>query len=191
MTNLTHDPSEQHIEITERTVGRLIIAAQAMTDRKAEDIQAHFSDFIGERIVRYETAELLLIDGIWASWPDLPIRLYNESGRVVAISWSRFDDLWLADDLSLPFPIGDSTVRWVVNGLEEINSAVGTTIRSVMLGRGEMSIEGTEIEIWTRLVIELDRGWFEVFNALDENGYAFHAEQPSGEFVRCVPVESW
>jgi len=55
-----------------------------------------------------------------------------------------------------------------------------------MLGRGEMSIEAKEVEIWTRLLIQVDEGWLEVFNALDENGYAFHAERPAGIFVPCI-----
>lgn len=161
---------------------------QPTIERKTEDIRAHFAPLIAEKILRYETAELLLHDGTWGSWPDLPIRLHVGSGRVVAVSWSRFDDLWLADGLSLPFSTGNSAVRWVVNGLEEINTAVGASIKSVMLGRGEMSINGEDVEIWTRLVIELDRGWLEVFNALDENGYAFHTERPVGIFVPCIPT---
>ncbi|MEO6810643.1 MAG: hypothetical protein ABI353_16120 [Isosphaeraceae bacterium] len=159
-----------------------------MIDRKIEDIQSHFVTIVGERITRYETAELLQTDSTWVSWADLPIRLYTGSGRLVAISWSKFDDLWLADDTSLPFPIGDSTVKWVINGLEAINPAVGASIRSVMLGQGEMSIEGKALEIWTRLVIELDEGWLEVFNALDENGYVFHVERPVGVFIPCLPA---
>jgi hypothetical protein len=157
-----------------------------MIDHKLEEIQGHFAAHIGEGIVRYETAELQLTDGTWTSWPDLPIRFFTGSGGLLAISWSRFDDLWLASDLSLPFSIEDLTVRWVINGLEEINPALGASIQSVMLGRGEMSIEGTEVEIWTRLVIELDNGWLEVFDALDENGYAFHSERPAGVFVPCI-----
>ncbi len=159
-----------------------------MIERKTEDIRAHFAPIIGEKILRYETAELLLSDGTWESWPDLPIRLYVGSNRILAISWSRFDDLWLADGLSLPFSTGNSAVRWVINGLEEINTAVGASIKSVMLGRGEMSINGEDVEIWTRLVIELDRGWLEVFNALDENGYAFDPERPVGTFTPCIPA---
>jgi len=159
-----------------------------MIDLKIRDIQKHFSAIMGERIIRYETAELLLDDGTWKSWPDLPIRIFTMSNRLVAISWSRFDDLWMADDLSLPFPIGDSTIRWVINGLEEINPAVGASIRSVMLGKDEMSIEGKSFEIWTRLVIVLDEGWLEVFNALDENGYAYHADRPAGVFIPCLPA---
>jgi hypothetical protein len=65
------------------------IETQPMIDRKIEDIRAHFAAIIGERIVRYETAELLVDDGTWESWPDRPIRLYTGSSGVVAISWSR------------------------------------------------------------------------------------------------------
>src|SRR5258708_2289770 len=127
-----------------------------MSDLKIKEIRTHLAAIIGEKISRYETAELLLVDGTWASWPDLPIRLYTESNKLLAISWSRCDDLWLADDSSLPFPIEDSTIRWVNNGIEGINAAVGTSIKSVMLGQGEMSIKGKMVEIWTRLVIGLD-----------------------------------
>jgi hypothetical protein len=159
-----------------------------MIDRKVYDIQAHFAVLLGETITRYETAELLLDDGTWDGWPDLPIRLYTGSGKLVAISWSGFDDLWLADDLSLPFSIEDSTIRWANNGIEKLDAAIGASIGSITLGKGEMSIGGREVEIWTRLVIELDRGWLEVFNALDENGYAFHVERPAGVFIPCLPA---
>jgi len=60
---------------------------------------------------------------------------------LVAISWSRFDDLWLADDSSLPFPIEDSTIRWVNNGIEGINTAVGDSSESVMFGRGLLGLK--------------------------------------------------
>jgi hypothetical protein len=158
----------------------------AMIDRKITEIRGHFAAFIGEKIIRYETAELLLEDGTWEGWPDLPIRLYTGSGNLVAISWSQFDDLWLADDPSQPFSIEDATIRWVDNGIEKLNAVIGGSIGSVMLGRGEMSIEGREVENWTRLLIQVDEGWLEIFNALDENGYAFHAEKPPGIFIPCV-----
>ena len=154
-----------------------------MIDRKIEEIRSHFAAIVGARINRYETADLELDDGTWDHWPDLPIRLYTDAGDVIAISWSGIDALWIARDLSLPFSIDGSTIRWVSNSIDRINPAVGTSIRSVMLGQGEMSIEGKEVEIWTRLLIELDKGWLEIFNALDENGYDFHNEKPSGNFV--------
>jgi hypothetical protein len=67
-----------------------------------------------------------------------------------------------------------------------MDAAVGASIRSVLLGQGEMSMEGQEVEIWTRLLVQLDTGWLEVFNALDENGYDFHAQMPNGGFITCI-----
>ncbi len=157
-----------------------------MIDRKLREIRSHFAAIQGEKLVRYETAELLLGDGTWESWPDLPIRLYSGTGKRIAISWSSFDDLWIAEDFSLPFPIEGSTIRWVGNGIEGLDAAIGGSIGSVMLGRGEMSIDGREIEIWTRLLIQIGERWLEIFNALDENGYDLHAERPTGTFIPCL-----
>lgn len=42
---------------------------------KVREIQACFSAVIGEKLIRYETAELLLSDDTWNPWQDLPIRL--------------------------------------------------------------------------------------------------------------------
>lgn len=88
-----------------------------MIDRKVNDIQAHFAALLGETITRYETAELLAEAGTWHSWPDLPIRLYTGSDMLAAISWSRFDDLWLANDMSSLFRpkarrSGGSSMAW-------------------------------------------------------------------------------
>ena len=162
-----------------------IIGRQSL-DRKIGEAKSHFADILRTKILRYETAEVLRDDGTWDSWPDLPIRLYTGANTLVAISWSGLDDLWIADDLSLPFSIEQSTVRWVNNRIEKINAAVGASVRSVMLGQGEMSIEGRGVEIWTRLLIQLDTGWLEIFNALDENGYDFHVQAPNGSFVMCI-----
>ena len=157
-----------------------------MIDHKVSDIRSHFADVLGSKIIRYETAELLRDDGTWDSWPDLPIRIYTETSKLISISWSRFDALWIAADLSLPFSIEGSTVRWVANSIDKINPVVGGTVRAAMLGQGEMSWDGVNIEIWTRLLIEVDNGWLEIFNVLDENGYDFHAQMPTGNFAPCV-----
>jgi hypothetical protein len=157
-----------------------------MVECKVRDIRERFGPVIGQAILHYETAELLLGDGSWSDWPDLPIRLYTEPGSLVAVSWSRFDDLWLANDTSLPFPTEGSDIRWVVDGIEAITPVIGKAIRSVMLGQGEMLVDGKPVEIWTRLLIRVDGGWLEVFNALDENGYAFHDEMPEGIFIPCL-----
>ncbi len=156
-----------------------------MIQAKVSDIQKHFASLVGTKLAGYETAELLLQNGQWDPWPDLPIRIYNEMHRMVAVSWSKFDDLWLASDLSLPFST-DATIRWVKNAFPSINSVLGQTIRAVTLGQGEMSIEGRSIEIWTRLLIKLDTRWLEIVNALDENAYEVYDELPEGVFVPCV-----
>lgn len=153
---------------------------------KVEAIRRHFAPLIGTRIVRYRTAEFLNSDGTWSSWPDLPIRIYSNQGSLVSISWCRFDDLWLSNDESLPFEAEEATTRWVENGVDDIDGCLDRTIHRVLLGRGEMTIEGREIEIWTRLLVDLGDRWLEVFNALDENGYALHEEMPDGEFIFCI-----
>ena len=155
-------------------------------DEKVRDIRRAFGPAIGSRISAYSTAELLHPDGTWDAWPDLPVRLVWGLGEVIAVSWSKFDDLWIATDDELPFSVKGSTVRWVQGTSAHLDRAVGTTIRSVALGRGEMSIEGTDFEIWGRLLIQTESGWLEISNALDENGYAHYPERPSGEFIPCV-----
>ena len=153
---------------------------------KVDAIRTHFAPLMGTRIVRYRTAELLRDDGTWSSWPDLPIRIYTDRPSLVSISWSRFDDLWLTNDESLPFSSEGITARWVENGIKLINGCLGCSIRSVLLGHGEMTFEDREVEIWTRLVIDLGECWLEVFNALDENGYDLHSKMPTGEFTHCI-----
>lgn len=153
---------------------------------KVDDVRSHFAPVVGRKLIGYETAELLLHDGTWTSWPDLPIRLHLSGDKLVAISWSGFDDLWIANDLSLPFPIEDATVRWLSNSMANLNDILNTTIGSVLLGKGGMTWESREIEIWTRVLIQTGDRWLEIFNALDENGYALHAEMPEGNFIRCV-----
>lgn len=153
---------------------------------KTDAIRSFFSAVHGEKLACYETAELLLDDGSWDLWPDLPIRLYTDNQQLISIAWSRFEDLWIATDLSLPFSVEGSTVRWVRNSIAKLNPAIGNSIGSVMIGRGEMSLGGREVEIWTRLLIEVGNSWMEIFNALDENGYDFHLQRPAGIFLSCI-----
>ncbi len=159
----------------------------AITTERIRDI---FGSLIGAQLLRYETAELQFEDGSWESWDDLPIRLFLDSDRVASIAWSRFDDLWLSQSMDLPFDTHGSTTRWIANSKANLNDAIGGHLQSVMIGRGEMSIEGEEVEIWTRLLLEFGDKWLEVYNALDENGYDLHYDlhydRPNGEFIECV-----
>ena len=157
-----------------------------MSEDKCRAIRQACKPLIGKTIERCESAEIRRDDGTWHDWPDLPLRLYCSGHTLLSVSWSRFDDLWLSNDESLPFAAEDATIRWKANGIEKIAAAIGRRICGVSLGRGSMTIESRDIEIWTRLVFDLGGMWLEVFNALDENGYALHASEPVGEFRLCL-----
>jgi hypothetical protein len=158
----------------------------SVKDKKLGDIRRAFTPLIGATLSAYSTAELLHDDGTWGAWPDLPIRLEWGTRRLVSVSWSRFDDLWISADTSLPVSIDGSTVRWVPNASPSVDRVVGGALLSVALGRGEMSIGEREFEIWTRLLLQTDKGWLEIFNALDENGYAYHSKRPDGQLEPCI-----
>jgi len=155
-------------------------------DAKIALIRQLMGDLIGARLVRFETAELQQLDGDWVAWADMPIRIDTDSGAVVSIAWSHFEDLWMERGTGLPFVPEDVVLRWVTNDIASIQPAVGSRMKSVRIGRGTMTCDGREVEIWTRLLIECDGGWLEVFNALDENGYAFHTTMPTGTWLPCL-----
>ena len=157
-----------------------------MVQEKLDLIREYFLPLNGQTIVRFESAEILHDDGTWSEWPDLPIRLFTDHGHAVSICWSRFDDLFIVEGYALPFAVDPETTRWRTNLPEKLGSIIGRKICGTMIGRGEMSIEGKDIPIWTRLVLNLDGTWLEIFNALDENGYELHDSQPDGEFQMCT-----
>jgi hypothetical protein len=154
----------------------------AVPSDKVEDIRRQFAPLIGQRIEQYETAELLF-EGVWRAYDDLPLRLYFSSAAMASISWSRFDDLSFSDQ---PFSTEGLDVRWVRNGRSELNHVLGLSLRGAALGRGEMSMGGMDSDIWTRLILDLGPKWLEIYNALDENGYAVHDRCPEGDFWLCV-----
>lgn len=151
---------------------------------KVEAIKEVFGEFMGATLVGYSTAEIFFEQ--WEPWNDLPIRLAFDNGQIIAVVWSRFDDLWLSNDLSLPFDIGDSKVRWVENAFEEVNRLIGGAILSVSLGQSCLELEDRKISLDTRLIIETDQGVMDIFNALDENGYAYLPARPQN-LTECVP----
>lgn len=157
-----------------------------MIEDKINSIRIACTPLIGKTIERFETAEILHDDGTWDDWPDLPIRIYGDGPKLLSVSWSKFDDLWLSNDTSLPFVAEDATTRWKLNGIARITGIIGRTVQGASIGRGEMSIESRDIEIWTRLLFDLDGVWLEVFNALDENGHDLHVLKPDGEFIDCT-----
>lgn len=142
-----------------------------MPEVKRRAIQEMFGSVIGTKLIGYTTAEIKFDH--WEPWPDLPIRLQFNTNKQIAVSWSHFDNLWLADDMSLPFDISSDPVRWVQNAITEINPVIGATLRSVVLRPDYIELSSKNIEIWTRLQLQTDNGCLEIFNALDENGYRY------------------
>ena len=171
-------------------------------EQKVHDIRRAFGPVIGARLRSYSTAEILHDDGTWGAWPDLPVRLEWDSGHLVALAWSKFDDLqilaaasaswaafddpWVATDSAAPLTVSGTTARWVADASIAVRQVVGASLLSVALGRGEMSVAGHDIEIWTRVLLETEAGWLEIFNALDENGFAHYRERPPGDLVPCI-----
>ena len=156
--------------------------------KKSDLIRRIFAPLIGQRLTRYEAGEAYFEEeGLWERWDDLPLRLYFSPAFAVSISWSGFDDLRVASDDALPHWYGHwPTIRWRSDCVPELENYLGHNLIEVKLGRGEMTIEGEDIEIWTRLLLGFENGWFEIFNALDENGYNYHSELPEGEYRSCV-----
>ena len=154
---------------------------------KIKLIQRHFSALIGGEVQGYELAQIWCDEERkWDNWMDIPLFLVID-GTALSISWSKFDDLGIEKGRVLPFSLGGSTVRWLCEGVELIDPIIGKKIDSISIGKGEMSIEEKEIEIWTRLLIKFEDGeTFEIFNALDENGIELHNGKVQGIAKKCI-----
>lgn len=137
---------------------------------KVNNIYTCFFKLLGKKIIKYETAEIYFDD--WEPWNDLPIRIYFDGGEVISIAWSKFDELWLSNDLTLPFSIEYNQVRWVTNSPKEIRGCLNNRISSVKLGVDYLVIENNKIEVFTHLLVYTTNGILDVFNNLDENGYS-------------------
>ncbi|TVV45496.1 hypothetical protein [Thalassolituus sp. C2-1] len=159
----------------------------ANIEEKIEFIRNQFSPLIGRKVRGYELAQLWCEDECgWDFWMDLPVFLSFDDATL-SISWKNFDELAIAYDRCLPFSLEGSTVRWVCEGVSSLDSAIGKTLSFVSIGRGEMSIEEKEVEIWTRLLIGFEGGnVLEIYNALDENGIEFHQKGVLGESRKCI-----
>ncbi len=164
-------------------------------EEKITEIKKIFQPIVGEKLVRHETAELffeisdttLKEDSGWDVWNDLPIRLYFSNNMNASVSWSKFENLFVKPDLSLPKWLDTKTkIRWVNTQIKKIDILYGQRLKGVKLGRGEMSVEDEKIVIWTRFLLVFETGYLEIFNALDENGYYVYNNLPEGEFQDCV-----
>ena len=156
-------------------------------DEKLQIARDQFEPLIGKKITGYELGELWCEEEReWSEWMDLPLYL-SAGDEVISISWRNFDELAIERGRVLPFSLGGSTVRWQFEGVLSIEPALGKIISTVSIGRGELSIEDREVEIWTRLLIGFQSGEvLEVFNALDENGIDFHTTPVGCETKKCI-----
>jgi len=150
----------------------------------------YFHTRVGLPLLRYETAEIRTHDETWEPWNDLPIRLHIGPGAPVGVGWSDLSALWIDEGAALPFLAtgeGDQ-YRWVTNTMPDLEPLLGGVFRAAHLDLCELIWGGdTGGTGWlARLLLECDRGWLEVYNVLDENGYAVHAARPDGEWVRCA-----
>jgi hypothetical protein len=149
----------------------------------------YFHSRVGHPLTRYETAAILTHDEMWEPWNDLPIRLHIGPGAPVDVVWMKFCELWIECAEPVPFwqPwVGDGC-RWVPNARPAFEPLRGGKLRAACLGRDtNLAPNDLAFNEWNRFLLEFDRGWLEVFNALDENGYAVHAARPDGEWVRCA-----
>ncbi|WP_341328614.1 hypothetical protein [Methylotuvimicrobium sp. KM2] len=150
-------------------------------------IRERFAFLVGKEILGCELAQLWIEeDKEWSDWMDLPLFLCI-GDSALSISWQKFDELAIENERVLPFTLCGSTVRWLCESIGALDNIVGRKIVSVSLGRGEMSIGEKELEIWSRLLIELTGGIIlEVFNALDENGIEVHTVPIAGETLKCI-----
>ena len=157
---------------------------------KVDLIKEHFEPLIGSTVQELQTVQLYCDyfdgnEGEWDDWNDQPISLKFSENRFVSVSWSKFDEIWMASEKALSHS-SNMDFRWVTNNNSLLLPIMGQRLSSVWLGQGEMSIEERPIEIWTRLLLEFNNNWLEIYNALDENGYDLHASKPIGEMVRCT-----
>lgn len=150
----------------------------------------YFHSRVGLPLLRYETAEMLTHDQTWEPWNDLPIRLHIGPGAPVCVVWMYTYRLLIECDAPVPHWntwTEPDQFRWAANALPLLEPLRGGTLRSAHLGRDtNLAPNDLAFNEWNRLLVEFDRGWLEVFNALDQNGYAVHAARPDGEWVRCA-----
>jgi hypothetical protein len=144
-----------------------------------------FSGLIGKEISSYEIAKVC-IDDEWSYWHDLPIYI-SFGNEIISISWTQLNELGITPYRVLPFDVSGFILEWHSEGFEPLDKIIGTTILSVSLGKGEFSIEGEEVEIWTKLFISLSNGnTLEIYNALDENGFFLHKNKINDEQRVCT-----
>ncbi len=158
-------------------------------EQKIKGVSEIYGPAVGRVFKKYEVAELYCdSEKEWSRWDDLPIRMYFDN-ILTSVSWTNYNELRVRNDQSNPEWLNHDPgmkVRWVESGVDKIEIFINKKLDSVHLGRGQMSMEGRNIEIWTRLLLVFNNGCLEIYNKLDENGYETHDRMPIGEFIKCT-----
>jgi hypothetical protein len=155
---------------------------------KVDLIKSYFEPVVGSTIQQLQTVQLFYDGDVdeWGDWNEQPISLKFSEDRIISVSWSKFDEIWMASEKTLSHRNCSMEFRWVTNSNSLLLPIIGQQLSSAWLGQGEMSMGGSRLEIWTRLLLEFDDNWLEIFNAMDENGYDLHESKPLCEMVRCT-----
>ncbi len=156
-------------------------------DEKIELIRDRFRSLMGAEFLGYELAQIWCSnEEEWSNWMDIPLFLSFDQSTL-SISWEKFDDLAIENGRVLPFSLGGSTIRWLCEGVELLDSLIGQKVLGVSLAKGQMTLGNADVEIWTRLLIDLDGGsTLEIFNALDENGIELHVDGFKENSRKCI-----
>ena len=154
---------------------------------KTKLIQTNFAGLKNQKIKAYEYCQLWCReDKEWTDWEDMPLFL-TIGNRTLSISWQKFDELAIEIGRVIPCSLAGSTVRWLEKGYKSLDSILGSKLKSVSLGQGEMIIDNQEVEVWTRLLLKLENeSTIEIFNNLDENGIHLHHTEIIGNTIKCI-----
>lgn len=153
------------------------------------DIDKQISAVTGQYLSGYTCFEYIADDGQSDRWDDMPLQLFFDGPMPLSIAWSHFDNLWCKIGTELPFDPGENYRKCNNHGIREVEPLIGQKICSFYLGKGQMTIEDRDVEIWTRLLLCFEGGqYLEIYNKLDENGYMHHKQMPNGDWINAEQV---
>jgi len=156
---------------------------------KVELIRSRFANLIGRIIRGYELAQIWDEDnGEWQDYLDYPIYL-NIEDTILSIEWDKLDELLIEYGRVLTYNMVGRTFRWVNEGNEILDSIIGSTLRSVSLGRWEYyeRHKDTEMDLWIDLLLTLDNGkTLNIYNDHDKNGIKLYNKKIDWETIKCT-----
>lgn len=159
-----------------------------LLESKMSDLERVFAPVIGKKLKAIETPELHDEEkDNWEDFREHSVRLYFDGEFAATLAWDKFDELCISPDTKIASCYRNTlTIRWLKNTVTGIERLIDRQLKTVELGKGSMSFGENEFDIWIRILLGFETGYFEIYNALDENGYAVHTVHPDGEFLTCT-----